>query len=400
MRNILFFGEATSLAHVVRPMVLAAGLDPARYQAAVACDRRYDALLPEQAFERIPLHSIASEAALESVRQGRPIFDVPTLDGYVQEDLRILERVQPDVVVGDMRTSLTIAARIAGVPLVTLINAQWSPYAPLEVELPETPLSGLVCEPLEGISNLFFRLTAPIGMAFQAGPLNFVRLKYGMPPLDPDMRRMYCQGDFVVHPDIPEIVPTTNAPANFRYIGPIQWSPAVELPEWWEQIPGDRPIVCVNLGSSGAQQLLPVILEALESLDVYVIAATANRCRLDRAPKNAWVADYLPGSAAAARSRMVICNGGTMSGQQAIAAGTPFLGIATNLDQVMFSLFARKAGVAQLMHERRVEPASIRREVTSMLADDSLRDRAASLAQTMRQYDPAVHLDQVLSEID
>ena len=84
--------------------------------------------------------------------------------------------------------------------------------------------------------------------------------------------------------------------------------PAVERPAWWNDVPTDRPVVYVTLGSSGRSDLLAVVLRALADRPVTVIAATAGRVKMAEAPANAFVADYLPGEEAAARSAVVICN--------------------------------------------------------------------------------------------
>lgn len=68
-------------------------------------------------------------------------------------------------------------------------------------------------------------------------------------------------------------------------------------------------------------------LNALADLPVTVIAATAGRNHLKNVPANAFVADYLPGEAAAARSAVVLCNGGSPTTQQALAAGVPVIGL-------------------------------------------------------------------------
>jgi UDP:flavonoid glycosyltransferase YjiC (YdhE family) len=122
-------------------------------------------------------------------------------------------------------------------------------------------------------------------------------------------------------------------PTSHQYIGPVLWSPTVEPPAWWDSLPTDRPIVYVTLGSSGRSDLLEVVLQALAGLPVTVIAATAGRIDPKTVPPNAFVADYLPGEEAASRAAVVICNGGSPTTQQALAAGKPVIGIASNLDQ-------------------------------------------------------------------
>jgi len=154
-------------------------------------------------------------------------------------------------------------------------------------------------------------------------PLNRVREKYGLPSLGSNLCRMFTDGDYALYADAPELVPTYDRPANHQYLGPVLWSPAVALPSWWDSLPTDRPIVYATLGTSGGRRLLQVVLNPLADLPVTVGAATADRSDSTNVPANAFVADYLPGEAAAARSAVVICNGGSMTTQQALAAGVP-----------------------------------------------------------------------------
>ena len=56
--------------------------------------------------------------------------------------------------------------------------------------------------------------------------------------------------------------------------------------------------------------MLNQVLEALSDLPVTVIALTAGQVRQNRLSNNVYIADYLPGTEAAKRSQLVICNGG------------------------------------------------------------------------------------------
>ena len=48
------------------------------------------------------------------------------------DDLELIRRIEPDVVVGDFRLSLAVSAPMAGVPYIALANAYWSPFAVLD----------------------------------------------------------------------------------------------------------------------------------------------------------------------------------------------------------------------------------------------------------------------------
>src|SRR6185436_8796868 len=108
-RRVLFIGEAVTLSHVARPVALAGSLDPSRYEVTLACDPRYGFLLRELAFPLIELKSSIPQERLLEVLEGRhPLFDVATLEAYVQEDLKLIEEHKPDLIVGDMRQSLSV----------------------------------------------------------------------------------------------------------------------------------------------------------------------------------------------------------------------------------------------------------------------------------------------------
>jgi UDP:flavonoid glycosyltransferase YjiC (YdhE family) len=77
-------------------------------------------------------------------------------------------------------------------------------------------------------------------------------------------------------------------------------------------------------------------------------------------PDNVHIADYLPGEQAAQRSRLVICNGGSPTSQQALAAGVPVLGIAGNLDQYLNMAGVVRSGAGMLLRSDRLAEEALR----------------------------------------
>ncbi|MEP7272249.1 MAG: nucleotide disphospho-sugar-binding domain-containing protein [Acidobacteriota bacterium] len=396
-RRVLFVGEAVTLSHVARPVVLARALDRERYDVTLACDPRYGSLLQDLPFPLIPLKSaVPQDRLLEALNGRQPLFDVGTLDAYVQEDLRLIKEHTPDIVVGDMRQSLAISGKLAGVTYLNIINAQWSPYSSAELELPDNPLAPFLGEALAQFAQ---RMAAPLGFAPHTIPLNVVSLKYGLPATGLDIKQAFSLGDYVAYPDIPEILPTSGLPATHSYLGPILWSPKVPLPGWWQSVPEDRSIVYVNLGSSGQHDLLSVVLEALAPLPISVMAATAGKTHVSTAPANCHLTDFLPGDEAGARAQLVICNGGNMSGQQALAAGAPILGVVSNVDQMAFARAVSRTGAGEVLREREVNAPVLRRVVWRMLAEQKYRDAARRLASRYAETNSASRFRDLIDRI-
>lgn len=384
-RRILFIGEAVTLAHVVRPVVLARALDPARYEIVLACDDRYLKLFGELSFAWRPLATIPTVKFLDNLAKGRPVYDVETLRAYVRDDLALIEAVKPDLVVGDFRISLGVSARVAGVPYLTLTNAYWGPYSQLPFPLPEHPMTRIFGV---GLSQAFFDLARPLVFALHAWPLNRVRREYGLLALDHDVRKTYTDADETLYADIPEFVPTTPLPPNHHWLGPILWSPKIEPPDWWTKLPDDQPIIYVVLGSSGEnERALPTILQGLAELPVTVIAATAGCPLAGQPPPNAYVADFLPGVEAAARAALVICNGGSLATQQALAAGVPVLGVASNMDQHLNMLCLERASTGKRLRVGQLSPDQVRQMVERLLSNGRYRQAASALRDIVRCHD-------------
>lgn len=395
-KKILFVAEAVTLAHVGRPLALARTLDRQRYDVHFACAPGYDMFLKDSDLSVWSLNSIASEQFLAALSQGKPVYDAATLAQYVLDDMRLLQALRPDVVIGDFRLSLSISARLSRVPYVGVTNAYWSPYVEQHYRVPAIALSRLL--PI-ALADRLFQLIRPAAFALHSRPLNRVRRAYKLPSLGPDLRRIYTDADHVLYADIPEMFPPHDLPASHSYLGPVTWSPPTELPLWWDALPHGRDLVYVTLGSSGQGSLLPKVLQALASLPLTVIAATAGTVEPGLLPDNAHVATYLPGELAAQRTRLVICNGGSPTSQQALAAGVPVLGIAGNLDQYLNMEGVLRTGAGALLRSDRLDESAIRNAVLRLLEQPAARDAARVVAQQFQRYDAGARLSGVLAQI-
>ncbi len=395
-KRILFFAEAVTLAHVARPLVLAQAMSPDLYDVYLACDPRYNQLFPDLPFPQRSIQSIPSDRFINALARGKPLYDTDTLRSYVSEDLSLIKEIKPDLIVGDFRLSLAVSAPLSVVPYITISNAYWSPYARQRFSVPELPLTNVL-----GVraAQLLFNLVRPVAFGLHTISLNRVRKENGLAHLGWDLRQIYTWADHTLYADIPGLVATPNLPKNHHYIGPVLWSPSVATPEWWEKLPSDKPIIYVTLGSSGRSDLIPAVLEAVSELPVTVLAATAGRIKLDNPPKNALLADYLPGEAAVARSQLVICNGGSPTTQQALAQGVAVLGIPGNLDQHLNMAAVRQTGAGELIRSEHASAQKIREAVMNMLNTPIYAQAASKLAQQFSNYHAPSRFSALLNQV-
>jgi UDP:flavonoid glycosyltransferase YjiC (YdhE family) len=390
--RVLFLAEAATLAHVARPVVLARSLDPALFEVDFAWCPRFAKAFGELPFRVHTIDSMPSERFLDALARGTPLYDAETLRGYVRDDLALLDKVRPDVVVGDFRLSLSVSARLAKVRYLTITNAYWSPFARQRWPLPDLPMTRHLGVPL---ASILFRLAQPIAFALHTRPLNTIRREFGLPSLGLDLRRIYTDADEVLYADVPELVPTYDLPPTHHYVGPVVWSPTTR-PDWWDQVPQDGDVIYVTLGSSGQSDVLEVVLNALARLPVTVLAATAGRVGVESRPPHLWVANYLPGQEAVARAKLVICNGGSPTTQQALTAGVPVLGIASNMDQHLNMGYVCQAGAGELLRAGSTTADAIGAASRRMLEDGRYAERAAGLREGLAPYNARNQLAAVL----
>ena len=386
-KKALFVAEGVTLAHVGRSIRLASILQRDGMVVELACDPRYARFLTGLDFPVRSLRSIPSDTFLDALARGRPVFSTETLRAYVSEDLSLLEAVRPDVVIGDFRLSLSVSARVTGIPYVNVTNAYWSPYAKPHFEVPRLALTRLIGLPL---ANALFPIARPFAFAVHAIPMNRLRRAYQLGSLGWDVRRVYCDGDLTLYADIPELIPIFGSPPTHKYIGPVLWSPPVEPPAWWHEAISGEPPIYVSLGSSGQAQLLPMVIEALLPLERPIVVATAGRGGdLPRHPR-LWATDFLPGEATSGKACAVVCNGGSPTCQQALVHGVPVVGIPSNLDQYLNMDYVERFGAGKLIRSDSASVTTIRQATRRAMEDLRQRERASAAAALAKATRPEV----------
>ena len=364
---MLFVAENVSLAQVVRLKVLAEALNPQRYNVVFACSRFDPMIFHGFGGERHRIASVSPEQMLRRLQRGQRPYALPTLVRYARQDLELLERVQPALVIGDLRLSLAVAAPKLGVRYAALINAYWSPYARHEsFPMPEHPVIDWLGAPRVAPH---FHKALPFVFDHFARPLNQLRRLYGMRPVG-SLLEALTFGDDTLYPDVPELTPTHELPKSHRYLGPVLWAPNGPLPACFDQL-DERPIVYLTLGSSGSLRALDHVLQAVSRLPLQVLLASAGRFQRVQLPANVHAAEFLPGDVAARRAALVICNGGSSTAYQALAEGVPVLGLPFNLDQYLSMAAIERAGAGRALRSGSAGADAIALAIERLLRSDT-----------------------------
>jgi UDP:flavonoid glycosyltransferase YjiC (YdhE family)/uncharacterized protein (DUF2141 family) len=394
-KRILFVAESVTLAQVVRLVSLARSLDVRAYDVHFASASFPDFIFAGTTFARHALDSIGQDRIESALRSGRRLYGTRVLRRYVRDDLALFDVAQPDVVIGDFRLSLPVSAPLWGVPHVAIANAYWSPYSTRrDFPLPDHPMVRLLGEER---AARHFPKALPYVFAHFARPVNALRRAHHLPPIG-SLPHVLTYGDYVLYADTPLLAPTSGTPEHHEYLGPVAWSPGGLAPDFGDAS-AEHPMVYVTLGSSGNVAVLPIVIEALASLPLTAVVATAGRARIAEPPTNVRVTDFVPGDVAARRSRLVISNGGSTTGYQALAEGAPVLGIASNLDQFLAMRGIVAAGAGEVLRASTLSVSRVRESVADMIATDAYRERARVVQKDIANWSFASRFREFLFRI-
>jgi len=392
-KRILFVSESITLAQIVRLATLARALHPNRYDIHFAAtDFPSHVDLP---FARWRLWGLSPGAARARLDAGKRLYTPRVLRRYVASDLEVIQAVSPDLVIGDLRWSLAVSAPKLKVPLASLINAYWSPHARRDgFPMPDHPVVRWLGETL---AARYFPKALPFMFRYFTAPVDRERRRAGLPIVG-DLLALLCFGDFTLYADPPEMVAMQTLPERHRFLGAINWSAPGPLHDGWGKHP-ERAAVYVTMGSSGTDGALPIILRALSTLPVDVLLATAGRPAPESLPDNVTAVPFVNGDAACARARLVIHNGGSSTGYQALSAGTPVLGIPNNLDQYLASERIDAQGAGLSLRSGSLTVDKVQNAASRLLDDEGFAINARRLGGAFQNHDASENFRRFVADV-
>jgi UDP:flavonoid glycosyltransferase YjiC (YdhE family) len=395
LKRILFVVENTTLSQVVRLLVLARALDQQKYEVHFASSAFDPKIFSRTDFRHWQLFTMDKKTFLSSAEKGMSFYTEKLLRQYVDAEIQIIQSVKPDIIIGDARFSLAVSAPVCNVPYATLINAYWSPFAVRDsFPMPDHLIVRLLGEKT---ATRYFPKALPAMFDRFAQPINRIRQQFELPPVG-SLLEMLTWGDYTLYPDPVELMPLKYKPDTHIFLGPILWSPDIELPEWWNNIDLFRPLIYVNMGSSGNVKLLPTILKGLKDLPVIVIAATAGRLDTEIYQNHVYTSEFVPGDRVAQRSTLVICSGGASTAYQALHEGVPVLGIPTNFDQYLSMTAIEKAGCGILLRGGTLTAQKVKQAVSTILDAPAYYEAAQRMKYVFSQYNASERFNSFLEK--
>ncbi len=309
-------------------------------------------------------------------------FDEESTRGETAVYLDLIRDYDPDVVVDSFGLLTCLAARVLGVPLVTVLQGNIHPAS-------------------DGF--LWWKKGRPVGLPSAAAVINKVAAECGIVPVERCVDLL--AGNLSLILGTPETDPLP-ASANVQYVGPILWQlEKVLLPEWIDALSRHKPLIWVYSGNPrygnaptpiDSIVVIRAAIEALGDMPVHVVLTTGYQGVPDEVgalPPNFTHAAYLPGLAMAERCDLMVHHGGHGSVMTGLQAGTPAVIVPTITERESNArrLVATGAGeivmpVTRADGEKTIDAVEFGAAVNRVLRDEAYRHSAKRVSESMRQY--------------
>jgi MGT family glycosyltransferase len=287
----------------------------------------------------------------------RATYEVPDLR-------RAIDELNPDALLVDVNAfGAAAAAEAWGGPW-----AVWSPY-PLPLPSRDAPPFGPGFRPARGaLGRLRDAALRPLvfgGVERIVTPrVNEIRSGVGLPSL-PDATAMFTAPPLLIYLTAePFEYPRSDWPANVRMVGPCDWDPPAEPPEWLAE-EGD-PLVLVTTSSEFQDdaRLVRCALEALDGQPLRVVVTAPSLHPSDfEVPANARVLSFAPHSPLLERAACAITHGGMGATQKALSRGVPVCAVPFGRDQLEVARRVELAAAGARLPARRLSPERLRAKV-------------------------------------
>ncbi len=187
--------------------------------------------------------------------------------------------------------------------------------------------------------------------------------------------------------------PRRDAPENLTFAGPVLPRLKGDLPDWWSDLDGSRPVVLVTQGTVDNDDLSKLIgptLIALAREDVLIVVTTggppASAIPVSL-PANARVAPFIPYDRLLPRVDVMVTNGGYGGVQFAIANAVPSVVAGEGEDKPEVAARVAWSGAGVNLKTGRPSSRVIATAVQGVLANAALRTSLDRLASEARSLD-------------
>ena len=198
--------------------------------------------------------------------------------------------------------------------------------------------------------------------------------------------------------------PRSDLARNTSFVGPVLSPlPDMQLPDWWAELDGSRPVVHVTQGTIDNHDLTRLIrptIDGLADTDVLVVVSTGGRPASDvgSVPANVRVAEFLPYDKLLPLTDVYVTNAGFGGVQYALSYGVPMVVAGDTEDKPEVAARVAWSGVGVNLHTGTPTASAVASAVKRVLAETGFRERSKKMADAVAGYSALASVEHAVGD--
>lgn len=397
--KLLFAPETFNLAETTRMIEVAKACRQVCGETEcifMGYSRKFADLITGAGFEFHLLEPILTDTdverimAFDQLKSLKNPFPYSVLKKRVENELALMEWIQPDKIVIGTTVSVLISARVKKIPLIYV-----KPYAYTRGHIESQEF--LKDHPYIGKLLRQLLVTATwLPNSFKKVIKDYQLEKHFRYTID------FINGDIncITTPRI--LTGNSKLPKNDVYVGPIFANLPQKVPQEINDLVQNstQPLIYFSMGSSANKKLVYRLLQELSVLDVQVISPMKSYLspeQYGRLPENIHLYDWLPAADVQALTTIAVTHGGEGTIQTSCVTGKPFIGIGLQPEQSYNIQCCQRYGNAiQVKKHQLYRREFLAKKVQQLLAEPSYFQKAGELQQVLSQIRGPQNVAQII----
>lgn len=393
-KRILIFPYTHQLGTTHSLVAIANELRDLGYEIIFACsDGKYSDYIRKAGFDIEEIVDIDSETYHKFVDKSNLAYhNKESIKKFVEEEIKLIEKHKPAVVVDMIRLTLKLSAHLTKTPRVSIASTILTNYYAGERGLPESHwLYTFTKNPIT--RQLINKLTPKAEDFFfkkWAKPYNkYLNHKTNLKINS--MKELY-EGNITILMDASEFAPVLELPSSVHVVGPILHTDDNIVPDWFNKFDRAKKTIFVSMGSTGI--LFTKVVEYLakmfkDSKDIQIVATTAQKHALPNTelPKNFYTTDYVPaGLILSQNCILTIIHGGRGSIYHSLENGVPMIGIPHHAEQEWNINSVEELGLGKKVSAKRLNFNDFSEAVLDILENPKFGSKAKDFQKILKNY--------------
>jgi UDP:flavonoid glycosyltransferase YjiC (YdhE family) len=394
-RSILMMPAACGLGHAMRCVCLGRALQEKGHNIAFAASKKILDVIRSYKFKHLYETKDESWRATSLTEIGEIVTERSHVQQALNDELQIIERVKPSLIINDFRLTPRFSAHLKNIPWAALASHAFY-FTKLRGILNSILIRVNLSNWVEEFSQVSSRLARKVVWLFK---------ETGLPPIE-DWPEITLSPFCTLIASIPELEGTSHLPEHAHFVGPLSMNlceqkKAIEeseikkrLEKFEIDISLDDKIVYVCLSSPVGdtafnnynQQVLSYVQSAFKEAEYKVIIVDKDTDK-SASKNNIFITPYLPNELIYRLKHLVaITNGTQMKNMEMAFNIIPMLNLPVSSENLLNALMLSDRGACRVIFGKQLSGTIIKREIRELFSDLSYRVALKNIRHSLKEY--------------